>query len=89
MLALDDIWNVSQDHKTEIRSSIMGIKFKQPNSVIRKCARAQLIKNGKKTLALQDGCLNYIEDGDSYVIAIFKRKGPFKRHLHVLSCEGF
>jgi ribosomal protein S12 len=57
-------------------SSIIGIKFKQPNSAIRKCARFQLIKNGKNLLTLQDGCLNYIEDGDVDVIAGFRRKSP-------------
>jgi small subunit ribosomal protein S23e len=41
-----------------------GIEAKQPNSAIRKCARVQLIKNGKKIAAFvpNDGCLNYIEE---------------------------
>ena len=41
-----------------------GIEAKQPNSAIRKCARVQLIKNGKKIAAFvpNDGCLNFIEE---------------------------
>ena len=41
-----------------------GIEAKQPNSAIRKCARVQLVKNGKKIAAFvpNDGCLNYIEE---------------------------
>ena len=37
---------------------------KQPNSAIRKCVRAQLIKNGKKIAAFvpRDGCLNFIDE---------------------------
>jgi small subunit ribosomal protein S23e len=44
-----------------------GIEAKQPNSAIRKCARVQLIKNGKKIAAFvpNDGCLNYIEENVS------------------------
>ncbi|XP_004305441.1 PREDICTED: 40S ribosomal protein S23-like [Fragaria vesca subsp. vesca] len=42
----------------------IGIEAKQPNSAIRKCARVQLIKNGKKIAAFvpNDGCPNYIEE---------------------------
>ena len=41
-----------------------GIEAKQPNSAIRKCVRAQLIKNGKKIAAFvpRDGCLNFIDE---------------------------
>jgi small subunit ribosomal protein S23e len=48
-----------------------GIEAKQPNSAIRKCARVQLIKNGKKIAAFvpNDGCLNFIEENVSGVIA--------------------
>lgn len=44
-----------------------GIEAKQPNSAIRKCARVQLIKNGKKVAAFvpMDGCLNFIEENVS------------------------
>jgi ribosomal protein S12 len=44
-----------------------GIEAKQPNSAIRKCARVQLIKNGKKIAAFvpRDGCLNFIEENVS------------------------
>ncbi|CAD5174425.1 unnamed protein product [Musa acuminata subsp. malaccensis] len=40
------------------------IEAKQPNSAIRKCARVQLIKNGKKIAAFvpNDGCLNFMEE---------------------------
>lgn len=53
-----------------------GIEAKQPNSAIRKCARVQLIKNGKKIAAFvpNDGCLNYIEENVSpcsYVMLLF------------------
>jgi hypothetical protein len=33
-----------------------GIEAKQPNSAIRKCARVQLVKNGKKIAAFVHGC---------------------------------
>eukprot|EP00850_Spirogloea_muscicola_P002937 SM000011S19115 [mRNA] locus=s11:985720:986790:- [translate_table: standard] len=54
-----------------------GIEAKQPNSAIRKCARVQLIKNGKKIAAFvpNDGCLNFIEENDEVLIAGFGRKG--------------
>jgi hypothetical protein len=47
--------------------SCSGIEAKQPNSAIRKCARVQLIKNGKKIAAFvpMDGCLNFIEENVS------------------------
>lgn len=50
--------------RSHVRS---GIEAKQPNSAIRKCARVQLIKNGKKIAAFvpMDGCLNYIEENVS------------------------
>ncbi|KAL2597007.1 hypothetical protein AAZV13_11G134400 [Glycine max] len=55
----------------------IGIEAKQPNSAIRKCARVQLIKNGKKIAAFvpNDGCLNYTEENDEVLIAGFGRKG--------------
>lgn len=50
-------------------SPCSGIEAKQPNSAIRKCARVQLIKNGKKIAAFvpNDGCLNFIEENVSFV----------------------
>lgn len=50
-----------------------GIEAKQPNSAIRKCARVQLIKNGKKIAAFvpNDGCLNYIEENVSFLIGYY------------------
>ncbi|RWW04040.1 hypothetical protein BHE74_00004847 [Ensete ventricosum] len=45
-------------------ASCRGIEAKQPNSAIRKCARVQLIKNGKKIAAF-----------DEVLIAGFGRKG--------------
>ena len=46
-----------------------GIEAKQPNSAIRKCARVQLVKNGKKIAAFvpNDGCLNYIEENVFFI----------------------
>uniref|UniRef100_A0A803M7V9 40S ribosomal protein S23 n=1 Tax=Chenopodium quinoa TaxID=63459 RepID=A0A803M7V9_CHEQI len=56
----------------------IGIEAKQPNSAIRKCARVQLIKNGKKIAAFvpNDGCLNFIEEnfksvGYSFMLEIW------------------
>ncbi|RHN46202.1 putative ribosomal protein S12/S23 [Medicago truncatula] len=74
-LTKQDALNGSKERKPEIMSSIMGIKFKHPNFAIRKCVKVQLTKNGKKTLALQDSCLNYIEDEDVDMIIGFRRKG--------------
>ena len=50
-----------------------GIEAKQPNSAIRKCARVQLIKNGKKIAAFvpNDGCLNFIEENVSLLHLAF------------------
>ena len=55
----------------------IGIEAKQPNSAIRKCVRAQLIKNGKKIAAFvpMDGCLNFIDENDEVLIAGFGRSG--------------
>merc|ERR1712182_26197 len=55
----------------------IGIEAKQPNSAIRKCARVQLIKNGKKIAAFvpNDGCLNFIDENDEVLIAGFGRRG--------------
>lgn len=59
-----------------------GIEAKQPNSAIRKCARVQLIKNGKKIAAFvpNDGCLNYIEENVSSVMS-FSAIGLFNIHI--------
>ena len=42
----------------------LGVESKQPNSAIRKCVRAQLLKNAKKVTAFvpNDGCLNFIDE---------------------------
>jgi hypothetical protein len=57
-----------------------GIEAKQPNSAIRKCARVQLIKNGKKIAAFvpMDGCLNFIEENVSDTV-ITGRRGQGER----------
>jgi hypothetical protein len=57
-----------------------GIEAKQPNSAIRKCVRAQLIKNGKKIAAFvpRDGCLNFIDEN---VRPIPQRTGQAQRPL--------
>ena len=53
-------------HRSSVRLLVAhsGIEAKQPNSAIRKCVRAQLIKNGKKIAAFvpRDGCLNFIDE---------------------------
>jgi ribosomal protein S12 len=53
-----------------------GIEAKQPNSAIRKCARVQLVKNGKKIAAFvpNDGCLNFIEENVSYFSPLLRVK---------------
>merc|ERR1712217_9546 len=55
----------------------LGIEAKQPNSAIRKCARVQLIKNGKKITAFvpRDGCLNFVDENDEVLVAGFGRSG--------------
>ena len=63
----------------------IGVESKQPNSAIRKCVRAQLLKNAKKVTAFvpNDGCLNFIEENvsltlntqDEVLIAGFGRSG--------------
>ncbi|KAJ3312735.1 hypothetical protein HDV04_002699 [Boothiomyces sp. JEL0838] len=55
----------------------IGVESKQPNSAIRKCVRAQLLKNAKKVTAFvpNDGCLNFIEENDEVLIAGFGRRG--------------
>ena len=57
-----------------------GIEAKQPNSAIRKSARVQLIKNGKKITAFvpRDGCLNFVEENDEVLVAGFGRSGHAK-----------
>merc|ERR1712147_229910 len=64
-------------HSKGIVIEKIGIEAKQPNSAIRKCARVQLIKNGKKIAAFvpHDGCLNYIDENDEVLVAGFGRKG--------------
>merc|ERR1712179_59182 len=55
----------------------IGVEAKQPNSAIRKCARVQLVKNGKKISAFvpNDGSLNHIDENDEVLISGFGRKG--------------
>ncbi|KAL3518332.1 hypothetical protein ACH5RR_020921 [Cinchona calisaya] len=75
----EDTWNGSWSQAEDPQEkSKSGIEAKQPNSAIRKCARVQLIKNGKKIAAFvpNDGCLNYIEENvNEVLIAGFGRKG--------------
>ncbi|CAE7884460.1 RpS23, partial [Symbiodinium sp. KB8] len=56
---------------------VLAAPAKQPNSAIRKCVRAQLIKNGKKIAAFvpRDGCLNFVDENDEVLIAGFGRSG--------------
>merc|ERR1712070_1260899 len=55
----------------------LGVEAKQPNSAIRKCARVQLVKNGKKICAFvpNDGCLNFIDENDEVLVSGFGRSG--------------
>ncbi|KAD4585740.1 hypothetical protein E3N88_23341 [Mikania micrantha] len=57
-------------NKSNKKITFCGIEAKQPNSGIRKCARVQLIKNGKKIAAFfpNDGCLNYIEENRKFKV---------------------
>ncbi|RID75953.1 hypothetical protein BRARA_B02963 [Brassica rapa] len=50
-------------HAKGIVLELIGMEAKQPCSGICKCARVQLVKNGKKVAAFvpNDGCLNLIE----------------------------
>ncbi|CAN8237434.1 unnamed protein product [Cochlearia groenlandica] len=73
-------WNKpfeTSSHAKGIVIEKIGIEAKQPNSAIRKCARVQLIKNGKKIAAFvpNDGGLNFIEENDEVLVAGFGRKG--------------
>ncbi|XP_006887920.1 PREDICTED: 40S ribosomal protein S23-like [Elephantulus edwardii] len=54
----------------------LSVQPKKPNSVVRKCVRVQLIKNGGKSTAFvpDDGCLNFIEENDDVLIAEFDHK---------------
>lgn len=63
------VYNITECFSTFIYS---GIEAKQPNSAIRKCARVQLIKNGKKIAAFvpNDGCLNYIEENVGILVIL-------------------
>lgn len=65
------------DRRGPVFPNRSGIEAKQPNSAIRKCARVQLIKNGKKIAAFvpNDGCLNFIDENDEVLIAGFGRSG--------------
>ncbi|KAL8498183.1 hypothetical protein ACS0TY_021498 [Phlomoides rotata] len=68
---------VGSSHAKGVVLEKIGIEAKHPNSTIRKCARVQLIKNGKKiaTFFPIDGCLNYIEENDEVLIVGFRRNG--------------
>ncbi|MQM01258.1 hypothetical protein Taro_034019 [Colocasia esculenta] len=77
---LDNEWKKLFQDSSHAKGNVLekiGIEAKQPNSAIRKCARVQLIKNGKKIAAFvpNDGCLKYIEENDEVLIGGFGRKG--------------
>ncbi|XP_061212637.1 small ribosomal subunit protein uS12-like [Neopsephotus bourkii] len=63
-------------HAKGINLEKLGVEAKQPNSAIRKCVRAQLIKNSRNITAFvpNDGCLNFIEENDEVLVAGFSRK---------------
>ncbi|UCD27067.1 MAG: 30S ribosomal protein S12 [Candidatus Bathyarchaeota archaeon] len=48
----------------------VGVESKQPNSAIRKCVRAQLIKNGRLVTAFLpgDGALNAVDEHDEVIV---------------------
>jgi len=48
----------------------VGIEAKQPNSALRKCARVQLVKNGRQVTAFLpgDGAMNQVDEHDEVVI---------------------
>jgi small subunit ribosomal protein S12 len=48
----------------------VGVECRQPNSAVRKCVRAQIIKNGKTITAFLpgDGALNFIDEHDEVQI---------------------
>ncbi|MGD8566173.1 MAG: 30S ribosomal protein S12 [Candidatus Bathyarchaeota archaeon] len=48
----------------------VGVESKQPNSAIRKCVRAQLIKNGRLVTAFLpgDGALNIVDEHDEVML---------------------
>ncbi len=48
----------------------VGIEAKQPNSAIRKCVKAQLIKNGRQitAFAVGDGAINFIDEHDEVLV---------------------
>jgi len=48
----------------------VGVESRQPNSAVRKCARIQLIKNGKQITAFLpgDGSLNFIDEHDEVIV---------------------
>jgi len=48
----------------------VGVEAKQPNSAIRKCARVQLIKNGRQITAFcpGDGAINFIDEHDEVTV---------------------
>merc|ERR1719453_417223 len=58
----------------------IGLEAKQPNSAIRKAARVQMIKNGKKVTAFvpRDGCLNYVDENDEVLVCGFGKRGKCK-----------
>jgi small subunit ribosomal protein S12 len=48
----------------------VGVESKQPNSAIRKCARVQIVKNGKQVTAFLpgDGALNFVDEHDEVML---------------------
>lgn len=48
----------------------VGVEAKQPNSAVRKCARIQIIKNGRQATAFApgDGAIGFIDEHDEVII---------------------
>jgi len=64
----------------------VGVEAKQPNSAIRKCARIQVIKNGRQVTAFApgDGAIGFIDEHDEVLIeGIGGAKGGAKGDIQI------
>ena len=87
MASLVLVWTLVFDEWISVRLC-RGVEAKQPNSAIRKCARIQLIKNGKKVVAFvpNDGCLNLLEPNVSWIKKNICNKWSVCERLNHLLC---
>ena len=92
---MHDAWFVRKAKDLKIKSDPLGkssqakalvlekvqLEAKQPNSAMRKCARVQLLKNGKQVTAFMpgDGAQKFIDEHDEVLIeCIGGKKGKAK-----------